>query len=214
MKGHAVRCIIAMLGLLALLPGAGRAQESNPPFFTAVFGALDSLAQDSAFQALAGSKTKWEVFGMAKDDALGRLPDDQLADFLQVFVRSLAHADAADCAGMWKKGLAEGLTPLGMHMSMEDARGWGRWYVNMAWASVRDLPLAPMADADEVGRWMLTKRAQLDEPDRLRIIRAMSPGASDADACWLPQFIYTSMVSPDSPADLRVARAIMFGREP
>jgi len=72
----------------------------------------------------------------------------------------------------------------------------------------------PMADADEVGRWMLTKRAQLDEPDRLRIIRAMSPGASDADACWLPQFIYTSMVSPDSPADLRVARAIMFGREP
>jgi hypothetical protein len=178
---------------------------------TAVFGALDSLSKDSAFRAVAGIKTGWEVFGMVEADALQRLPDDQLADFIRVFVQSLSHADAADCAGMWKKGLAEGLTSLGSHMSAEDARGWGRWYVNMVWASVRHLPPAPMADAEEVGQWMLSERAQLDEADRQRIIRAMSPGASDADACWYPQFVYTTMVNPDSPSDLRVARALMFG---
>jgi hypothetical protein len=200
-----------MILLLAWLPRPSTAQESDPPFMTVVFGALDSLSKDSAFRAVAGTRTKWEVFAMAKDDALGRLPNDQLADFLQVFVKSLAHADTAECAGMWKNGLAAGLEPLARHMSIEDAQGWGRWYVNMVWASVRHLPLAPMADTEEIGRWMLAKRAQLDEADRRRIIRAMSQDASEADSCWYPQFIYSRMVKPHSPADLRVARAIMFG---
>lgn len=185
-----MRCVAAIgLSLTILLPRVAGAQEDNPPFFTAVFGALDSLSKDSAFRAVAGVKTSWEVFAMARQDALARLPDDQFADFLRVFVQSLADADTADCAAMWKRGLAEGMTSLGMHMSMEDAKGWGRWYVNMVWASVRDLPAAPMADAEEVGRWLLAERAKLQEADRLRIIGAMSPSASDADACWFPQFV-------------------------
>ena len=171
---------LAVVSILVVLgaPLAPAQADSVPIFGRLLVARLDSLARDTAIHRRTGAKDGLALFRTIKPDALGRIDDAALLDLVALFNESLARADAATCADIHSKGIAEGFVGLATRMDSTLAVGWTTFVERMLWASVLDRPMGALAPSDEVHATIAAAVLALPAADQERRGRHLSPVAS------------------------------------
>jgi hypothetical protein len=180
---------------------------------------LCALADDPRIQRATGAKDALSLFATAPSDALWRISDQDLLDFVGTFAASLGSVSDSACADMYPHPgaapFAQRFMVVAQAVDSATSIRWSHLLEAMVWAGVNKSPRGPEASPAEAQGYVAQQLRTL-APAELADVRklAASQPLPASAACRAVQRLYTLMALGPTRRAAVALRTLMNGKVP